>query len=339
MNLVSAYKNILQKKLLFVFLLFTLLSALFLISLNIGSSDMTIAESAFTLFGHGSEAFKHIVFNIRLPRVLGGLFTGMAIALSGLIVQSVLNNPLASPSTLGISNASVLGANIALILFARMGLESSMFLTSLSSFVAAMLCTVIIIFFSSVKKADKTTVLLAGIALNTLFTALTIIIQFFSTDEEIASAVSWTFGDLGRINLNEVMSVAVVLFFSTWLIYKLRWQYNAMDMGESTAHSLGINTKAMRHLSIVLASLNTGLCVAYVGMIGFVGLLSPQIAKRIIGEDKRFLIPSSLLIGAIIVLFSDCIGRVLVKPHILPIGAITSLFGAPFFIYILMKEN
>ncbi|MFM1540642.1 iron ABC transporter permease [Helcococcus ovis] len=339
MNVVKSYKKVLEKKLFFIIFLILSLVFLSIVSINIGSSDMTIMDSILTLMGKSSNEFNHIIFNIRLPRILGGIFIGMTIALSGLIIQSVLNNPLASPSTLGISNASVLGANISLILFAKIGIESSMFLTGLSSFIAAVICTFIIIMFSSMKKSSNATVLLAGIALNFLFSALTILIQFFSTDEEIASAVSWTFGDLGRININEVKFVAIVLVVSALIIYKLRWKYNAMDMGESTAHSLGINIKTMRNLSIIVASLNTGIGVAYVGMIGFVGLLAPQISKRIIGEDKRFLIPASMLLGSIIVLVSDCIGRVAVKPHILPIGAITSLFGAPFFIYILFKEN
>ena len=325
MSLEKSYRNLLYRKVLYILLLLIILFINILISVNMGSSEMTIQESLLTLLGKGTDITKHIVFNIRLPRILGGLFIGMNLAMSGMIIQSVLNNPLASPSTLGISNASVLGANIALIVFSGMGIEVGMATTGILSFVFAMICTLIVLWFSSLKRANRSTVLLLGVALNAMFSAMTILIQFFSTDEQIASAVSWTFG--------------MFFILSSMIIYQFRWKYNAMDMGESVAHSLGINIRFMRNLSILLASLNTGIGVAYVGIIGFVGLLAPQLTRIIIGDDKRFMFPATVLLGAVIVLFSDTLARVIVKPSILPVGAITSLIGAPFFLYMLIKER
>ncbi|WP_454994880.1 FecCD family ABC transporter permease [Bulleidia extructa] len=339
MSLEKSYRNLLYRKVLYILLLLIILFINILISVNMGSSEMTIQESLLTLLGKGTDITKHIVFNIRLPRILGGLFIGMNLAMSGMIIQSVLNNPLASPSTLGISNASVLGANIALIVFSGMGIEVGMATTGILSFVFAMICTLIVLWFSSLKRANRSTVLLLGVALNAMFSAMTILIQFFSTDEQIASAVSWTFGDLGRINYSKILIVGMVFILSSMIIYQFRWKYNAMDMGESVAHSLGINIRFMRNLSILLASLNTGIGVAYVGIIGFVGLLAPQLTRIIIGDDKRFMFPATVLLGAVIVLFSDTLARVIVKPSILPVGAITSLIGAPFFLYMLIKER
>ena len=131
----------------------------------------------------------------------------------------------------------------------------------------------------------------------------------------------------------------VVSLLSSLIVYLYRWHMNAMDSGEHTAHSLGVDTRGMRNLSIFLAALNTGISVAFVGVIGFVGLLAPQVTKRIIGEDKRFMIPGTLLMGAFLVLFSDTLARTVSAPLVLPVGAITSILGAPVFVYILLKEK
>ena len=300
---------------------------------------MTIGESVLTLFGRGSEKSRFIVWGIRLPRVMGGFFVGIGTALSGMIIQSSLNNPLASPSTLGISSASALGANIAIITLARIGIQASSAMTAAFAFASSILCMLLVLGISSLRRADKTTVILAGVALNSLFSAVTIIIQYFADETKLAAAVAWTFGDLGRINFREIAIVMAVSVVSSAVIYLYRWNLNAMDSGEHTAHSLGVNTKFMRNLSIFLAALNTGICVAFVGVIGFVGLLAPQITKRVIGEDKRFMIPGTLLMGAFLVLFSDTLARTIAAPLVLPVGAITSILGAPVFVYILLKER
>lgn len=310
-----------------------------ILSINVGSSGMSIWDSLLALVGRGSEKARFIVYGIRLPRVLGGFFVGIGTALSGMIIQSSLNNPLASPSTLGISSASALGANIAIITLVRFGIEAGSMLTAGCAFMASVLCMVLVLAISSLRRADKTTVILAGVALNSLFSAITIIIQYFADETKLAAAVAWTFGDLGRINFHEITIVMVVSLLSSLIVYLYRWHMNAMDSGEHTAHSLGVDTRGMRNLSIFLAALNTGISVAFVGVIGFVGLLAPQVTKRIIGEDKRFMIPGTLLMGAFLVLFSDTLARTVSAPLVLPVGAITSILGAPVFVYILLKEK
>lgn len=339
MNLRKKYHDYIRFKVFFLCLLLLGLVVIALFSLTVGSSDLTIRESIETIFGQSSPIHAHIVFQIRLPRIIGGFFVGMSIALSGMIIQSSLNNPLASPSTLGISSASAFGANLAIILLTKLGFEASAYLTGLSSFLAAMGCMLLILGVGNWKVGGKSTLLLLGVAFNSLFIAATTILQYFADESQLASAVSWTFGDLGRIDYREIQIVFAVTLVSALLIYRLRWKYNAMDMGESTAHSLGVNTRTLQNLSILIAALNTGVNVAFVGMIGFVGLIAPQVTKRFIGEDKRFLLPGSLLMGAFIVLLSDTIARTVVAPLVLPVGAITSIVGAPLFVYILLKEK
>lgn len=339
MEIHNGYKSFIKKKMLFILLLLVALILLVLVSINIGSSEMTIKDSLLTFIGQGNELSNHIVFKIRMPRVIGGIFVGMSIALSGMLVQTVLNNSLASPSTLGITNASAFGANVALLLIANMGIAVSPVFVSFCSFISAMICMSMILIVANRRQFSKSSIILAGVAFGSLFSAATIMLQYFADDTQIASAVFWTFGDLGRIKYSQIKVLVIISLLSSAVFYKLRWDLNAMDMGESTAHSLGINVKHLRNLSIFVAALNTGVSVAFVGMIGFIGLLSPQITKRIIGEDKRFMLPATLLMGANITLLSDTVARTIIAPTVLPVGAITSFLGAPLFIYILLKER
>lgn len=223
----------------FLFLLCCALVFMMIMSINVGSSGMTVWESILTLFGKGSEKSRFIIYGIRLPRVSGGFFVGIGIALSGMIIQSSLNNPLASPSTLGISSASALGANIAIISLARIGIQAGSTVTAAFAFAFSILCMLLVLGISSLRRADRTTVILAGVALNSLFSAVTIIIQYFADETKLAAAVSWTFGDLGRINFQEIALVMIVASVSSAVIYRFRWNMNAMDSGEHTAHSLG----------------------------------------------------------------------------------------------------
>lgn len=339
MKINEVYKSFIKKKIVFIFTLTCLMIVLMLISVNIGSSGMTVKESLLTFIGQGTELSNHIVFKIRMPRVIGGIFVGMSIALSGMLVQTVLNNSLASPSTLGITNASAFGANLALIFLSNMGMTVSPIIVSFSSFMSAMLCMMLILVVANIRQFSKSSIILAGVAFGSLFSAATVMLQYFADDTQIATAVFWTFGDLGRIQYPQIKVLATISILSAALFYYLRWNLNAMDMGETTAHSLGVDVKKMRNLSILIAALNTGVSVAFVGMIGFIGLLSPQITKRIIGEDKRFMLPATLLMGATITLASDTLARTIIAPVVLPVGAITSFLGAPLFIYILLKER
>lgn len=309
-----------------------------ILSINVGSSNMTFLQSILAIVGRGTPLATHIVFSIRLPRVIGGILIGMNIGLSGMLIQTVMNNPLASPSTMGIANASAFGANVGLIILARLGYNSSI-LVSFTSFLAALLCLILVLFISNIKKYSRSSIILAGVAIGSLFSAGTTLIQYFADDTEIASAVFWTFGDLSRINYEHTKIMFVITMISFVVFYHLKWDLNCMDLGEETAHSLGVDTVKVRNMAVLFAAINTGISVAFVGMIGFVGLLAPQITKRVIGEDKRYMIIGTLLMGAIIILVSDTIARTIMAPTVLPVGVVTSFLGAPLFIYILLKEK
>jgi iron complex transport system permease protein len=175
------------------------------------------------------------------------------------------------------------------------------------------------------------------VALSSLFSAGIILIQYFAQDVQIAVAVFWTFGDLGRAAWSEVLIMACVSGLSfIYFIFK-RWDYNALDSGEETAKGLGVHVENVRMTGMFVSSLITAVAVSFLGIIGFIGLIGPQIMRRIIGNDHRYLIPSSALAGSLLLLISDTLARTMISPVVLPVGAITSFFGGPLFLYLLAK--
>lgn len=310
------------------------------VSVNVGSSNMTLWDSLLSLLGGGTEKGRQIVFKVRLPRVLGAIVVGLGLSLSGVLLQTILNNPLASPSTLGVNSAAAFGANVAII-FLGIGTTAARIPLGIGFFAFAfsMLSSFFILSLARANDFSRHSILLAGVAIGSFFTAGTTALQYFAEDTQIASAVFWTFGDLGRLSYSELAILSLLTIPSAFLIYLKRWDFNALDMGEATAHGLGVDVKKITRNSLAIASLLTAVSVAYVGMIGFIGLIAPQITRRILGTDKRFMLIASMLLGSLILLIADTIARTLIAPVILPVGAVTSFFGAPLFLFILLKER
>ena len=178
---------------------------------------------------------------------------------------------------------------------------------------------------------------LAGVALGSLFTAGTMFLQYFADDVQLAAMVFWTFGDVARAGWNELGVMTTVTGVAALFFMFNAWNYNAVDAGDETALSLGVQVRRVRFLGMLLASLITAVAVAFMGIIGFIGLIAPQMMRRILGVDHRFLIPASAVAGAALLLFADTMARTLISPVVLPVGAITSFFGAPLFLFILAK--
>ncbi|PMP85876.1 MAG: iron ABC transporter permease, partial [Thermodesulfobium narugense] len=172
-----------------------------------------------------------------------------------------------------------------------------------------------------------------------LFSTMIIILQYFSNEVAVASMVFWTFGDVGRAYWNEILIMFVVVTFSFVYFLLNSLNYNAMEIGDESAKSLGINVDKIRFISMIISSLITAVIVSFLGIIGFIGLVAPQAMRRIIDFDYRFILPASALSGAILLIIADIVSRTIFSPVILPIGAITSFLGAPFFIYILYLKG
>lgn len=318
-----------------------------LYSLCSGSSGLSLKNVIGCLFGHGDKMSNSIVFNIRLPRIVTATLVGALLAMSGSVMQSVLRNPLASASTLGVSQGASFGATIGIICFGA-GLQGTVSSASaitiynptvvvICAFIGGVVCAVIILLLSRYKSMKPSSMVLVGVALSSLFNGGTTLVQYFADDVQVSAVVFWTFGDLGRTNWREIGILAITVIVMFIFFISNCWNYNAMEIGADTAKSLGVNVDRIMVISMLAASFAASVAVAFVGIISFVGLIAPHMIKKFVGSDYRYLLPAASLTGALLLLISDTFGRLIVAPVILPIGAITSFLGAPMFLYLLFK--
>ena len=318
--------------------------------LLVGSSRMSAAECLSALLGRVDGTAARIIWNIRIPRLLAALIAGAGLSVSGLIMQTTLGNTMASPSTLGVSNAAVFGANLSIIAFsggflstgnnlANYGVGVSPFATSLLAFLFAAASILLILGLCRLRAFSPNVVVLAGIAIGAMWTAATTVLQFYATDVGLSAAVIWSFGDLGRATYRTDWIMLAVVAAGTALFILLSWRYNALLSGGDTAGTLGVNVALLRFVSLLTASVMTAVCVSFLGVIGFVGLICPHTVKRLLGQDHRWSIPASALGGSLLLLLADVLSRSLGSGSALPVGAITSLLGAPFFLTILFARK
>ncbi|MBR4548322.1 MAG: iron ABC transporter permease [Oscillospiraceae bacterium] len=320
------------------------------VCLFVGSSRMTAAECFAALMKRGSAAQVRILWNIRIPRVLAALIAGAGLSAAGLVMQTDLNNPMASPSTLGVSNAAVFGANLSIIAFAGGFLSTgnnlssytvgmNPYATSLMAFFFSTLSILLILGLCRLRAFQPGVVVLAGIAVGSVWTAATTILQFYATDVGLSAAVIWTFGDLGRATYRTDLIMAVVVGLGIAAFAVLSWRFNALLSGDAAARSMGVNVDLLRFVTMLLASIITAVCVSFLGIIGFVGIICPHVSKRLLGQDHRVSLPASALSGSLLLLLADTLSRSLGNGSALPVGAITSLLGAPFFLGILLGRK
>ena len=317
------------------------------VCLFVGSSHMSIKECFDALFGMGSAAQVRIIQNIRIPRVLAAIIAGAGLSVAGLIMQTNLNNPMASPATLGVSNAAVFGANLSIIAFAGGFLSTgnnlnsytvgaNPYSTSLMAFIFSTFSIVLILGLCRLRSFRPGVVVLAGVAIGSVWTAATTILQFYATDVGLSAAVIWTFGDLGRATYKTDIIMAIVVVVGLTVFIITSWRLNALLTGDAAAKSMGVNVNTLRFVSMLMASMITAVCVSFLGMIGFVGLICPHVIKKIIGQDHRVSITASALAGSILLLLADTLSRSMGNGSALPVGAITSILGAPFFLAIIL---
>ena len=346
MNTIETMRKIKRRNAVIIAALATAVALGGLICLFVGSSNMTFSQGMEALFGGGSNAHQRIIQKIRIPRVLAAIIAGAGLSVAGLIMQTTLNNTMASPSTLGVSNAAVFGANLSIIAFAGGFLTTgnnpaawesaaNPYATSVLAFIFSTASILLILGLCSTKTFSPNIVVLAGIALGSVWTAATTVLQFYATDVGLSAAVVWSFGDLGRATYRTdlIMLGAVVL----GLVYFcfMSWKYNALLSGEATAKTMGIHVTSLRFVSLLLSSVITAACVSFLGVIGFVGVICPHVTKKLVGQDHRVSIPVSCLSGSLLLLLADTLSRSLGGGSALPVGAITSLLGAPFFLAII----
>jgi len=274
------------------------------------------------------------------------MVAGAGLAIAGAVMQAILRNPLGSPSTLGISHAAGFGAAFSVMILGTGVMSSStlgavtisnIYLTTTMAFLFSLIAAGIIVAVSRLRGASPETMVLTGIALASLFTAGTMLLQFFANDVQLAAMVFWTFGDVARANWPELGVMTLVTGGAALYLIANSWNYNAIDAGDETAKGLGVRVDRVRLVGMLVSSLITAVIVSFLGVIGFVGLVCPHMVRRIIGGDHRFLLPATLLTGSIVLLASDTIARLILAPHLLPVSVLTAFMGAPVFIYLILR--
>lgn len=335
----SAYAKNKKRNIIILSSMGVLLALLTVISLKSGSYNTPIIRLIQGIFGICEDSkVNAVVQGLRLPRICTAIICGAGLGVAGCVLQSILNNPLASASTLGISQGASFGAAFAIIV---LGVGSNTvlggFALSLCAFLCSMLVAFVILLLSKVRRIGPEGMVLSGVALSSMFTGATTLLQYFASETELSAFVFWTFGDLGGTNWNDVKFLTIVVCASLIFFILNRWNYNALEAGEHTAISLGINVGKTRVINILVCSFTCAAIVSYIGLISFIGLVAPHIVRRLVGNNYCWLIPGSAMMGAVLLLCGDLVSRILISPVILPIGAITSFLGAPMFLYLLFK--
>ncbi len=286
-------------------------------------------------FAQWQDYYGTIIYDIRLPRIFLCIIVGAGLAVAGAIFQGLLRNPLADPFIIGTSSGAGLGAVIAIFL----GVSLSNLGIPLFAFLFALLSIILVYNIAGTQgKTSIQTLLLAGIIVSSFLSALMMLIMSLNR-KEISNILFWIMGNLTENNTGLIKVCGIFVLLSIFIVMLFARDLNIMSLGEETAGQLGIETEKTKKFLFVLASLIVGAVVSVSGMIGFVGLIVPHITRMIVGPDHRILIPSSALAGAILLIIADTIARTIASPVEIPVGIVTALFGAPFFIYLLRKSK
>jgi iron complex transport system permease protein len=311
-------------------------------SINIGSYQIPLSEIVQILIDglirvpRIDDAFL-VIWRIRLPRIIMASLAGYGLAVCGSVMQSVLDNPMASPYTLGISSGASFGAALAILL--NISLVEGQYFIVFNAFVFALITSFIVFSFSSRFNASPETMVLTGIGLAYLFSAFTILLEYFSSPEAVYNLQFWINGSLGKATWSKIILVAFVQLLSIPVLYLKALDLDVMAYGGEQATSLGVDVRRTRILSAGLVSVIAASIVSFTGVIGFIGLVSPHLARILLGNENRRIMIYGGVIGAILLVVSDMVSSQIMAPLILPIGAITSLLGAPFFIYLIQKRR
>jgi len=320
---------------------------LFIVSISVGAVPIPLGQVLRALFtGGASHQVNMIVMNIRLPQALAAVAAGAGLSVSGAAMQSILRNPLGSPFTLGISNAAAFGAAFSVMVLGGGAMQSTAagavsitnpYMTTAAAFIACLTAAAVILAVARAARVSPEVMVLTGVALGSLFTAGTMFLQYFADDVQLAAIVFWTFGDLARASWRELLIMSSVTLVSSVYFLLNSWSYNAMDAGDETAASLGLPVSRKRLAGMLVASLVTATIISFVGVIGFVGLVGPHMVRRVLGDDHRYLVPGSMLAGAILLLAADTVARTVMSPQVLPVAILTAFVGAPVFVFLLIR--
>jgi len=307
------------------------------VSLVSGTATISFTD-LFNIFKNSpqvSETTRLIVLKIRLPRIFLAGLSGFTLSLGGLVFQAILRNPLADPFVLGVSSGAAFGAVIGIV----MGFSFSLGLPILS-FSGAVITIYLVLSISRREMGvESSTAILAGVIVNAFFTAVIMFFIATSSEDRLHSMLFWLYGDLSQSRISYSMVIAPVAGLGSVVLYSFAKHLNLMAAGEENALHLGVNVERTRFVCFVTVSLMVGLTVSFSGLIGFVGLIVPHLARMLFGSDNRLIMPVSAMGGAVFLIAADTAARTIMSPNELPVGVITAFLGAPFFIYLLKTRG
>lgn len=341
------------RKALLILALLTLIAVAFVYACTVGAASISHGD-VITAIMHrvlpdlvgapDNPLANSIVVNMRIPRILLALLTGMSLALAGTVMQGVLRNSLVSPFTLGLSSAASFGAAVSIVLgpgtlgflaFALGGNEN--YYIAAGSFMFGCLSMVLVYLISRVKNAGQVTLILSGVVIGYIFQAGVYMLKYVSDNDRLRDLVMWLMGGMWGAKWDVVILLIPIVLISFVLLAIRSWDLNALSAGDDIAKNLGVNVDGLRIYCLAIATLVASSCLAFTGVIGFIGLMAPHICRMIIGNDYRFLIPCACLTGGLILLVSDTFARTILIPQEIPVGIIMYVIGGAFFIFLLVK--
>lgn len=337
----NIYNGLAKRRLLLLASIGILTIVCFMVDLSVGQAHYSAGEVLAALWDTDAPVqIQVILWDIRLPVALAALVVGASLSVAGVEMQTVLGNPLASPFTLGLSAAASFGAALGLILGVSVLPASAVaFAIPANAFLVSMAAAFFIHRLSQKRGITTEMIVLLGTTLVFTFTALLEALQYIAPDQALSAVVFWTMGSLSRANWLKLGIMSTVLLAVSLVFARHAWALTALRLGESRATSLGVPVGRLRLRGILLGSLLASVCVSFVGTIGFVGLVGPHIARILVGEDQRFLLPTSALCGACMLSAASVLSKSLVSGQTLPIGIVTSLVGVPLFFILILRSR
>ena len=315
------------------------LLACFVADVATGPAMLPAASVAASLAGMARDPMVDaIVWSIRLPVALMALLVGAALGLTGAVMQTILNNPMASSYTLGVSAGAGFGAALVIVFGAALPLPEAQ-AVPIAAFAFAGLACAGVWALGGIRGATPETLVLAGIALMFLFQALLALLQFMASPEALQQVVFWLFGSLQRSTWPKLAIVAGVLAIAVPLLMRDAWGLTALRLGDERAAALGVKVRALRLRGFIFVSVATGVAVAFVGTIGFIGLVAPHVARMLLGEDQRVLLPGAALAGALLLSIASVASKTVSPGALFPIGIVTALVGVPFFVWLILASR
>ncbi|MGU3412844.1 FecCD family ABC transporter permease [Enterobacteriaceae bacterium C23F] len=288
---------------------------------------------------HGDSALRQIWLTIRLPRVLLALTVGGSLALAGCVMQGLFRNPLADPGLLGISSGAALAVALWVVLPFSLPLVLMLYAPMLAAFFGSLAVTMVIFILSQRHDNSLSRLLLVGIAINALCGSAVGVLSWLSNDAQLRQLSLWGMGSLGQAQWSTLLATASLMLPTVAIIWRLAKQLNLLQLGDEEAHYLGVNVKQIQRRLLMCSALLVAAAVAVSGVIGFIGLVVPHLLRMWLGADHRAVVPGSVLVGAILLLVADTVARTLVAPAEMPVGLLTSLLGAPWFLWMIFRRG